>query len=524
MLSALKAICLCAVLFALLCAAAAADSPVGKYREYEVTLTADQTHANPYLDVTLSAIFRGPSQTIKANGFWDGGKVFRIRMLPTEPGKWNWTVSSNDSSLNGKSGTFTCADSDSPGYVRVSKEHPFSFEWAANGKPFFFLGDTMWHMWYRISFDDGTFQKMIDARSVQKFNYIQGVVHDPGRVPAGTIYAKRRADGKDDCDTLNPAYFQALDKKIAYMNERGMAAGLVFAWGNEGYQDYTPEQYKRYIRYLVARYASRNVFWLVVGEFEEVGQPNETWISYFDTIAQNDPYGHPASMHTVNTTDKIGDAPSQTFIGQQRKGTPEYLRSLIETSRKFGKPVVNLEYGYESTTNAHRACQDADQVRIDHYALTLAGGYGVYGNAVPGFSTYHGFRGFNPDATNSLGARQMTILYDFFTSLDFRNLVPSQQLVDKGICACVPDHDYIVELLEAGTVTVDLSAAKGTFFVDWFDPKTGKRTPSGTTIGGDKRSFTSPDTPPAQFVTDWILHIHKGERAAEDEREEMPGD
>ena len=194
------------------------------------------------------------------------------------------------------------------------------------------------------------------------------------------------------------------------MNERGMVAALLFAWGNEGYKSYTsPEQYKRYIQYLVARYASRNVFWLVVGEFEEAGQPNETWISYMDTIQANDPYGHPTSMHTVNTTDRIGDAPAQTFISHQRKGTPEYLRSLVEISRKFGKPVVNLEYGYESTTNAHRACQDADQVRIDHYALTLAGGYGVFGNAVPGFSTFHTFRGFNPDATNSLGARQMAI-------------------------------------------------------------------------------------------------------------------
>jgi len=96
--------------------------------------------------------------------------------------------------------------------------------------------------------------------------------------------------------------------------------------------------------------------------------------------------------------------------------------------------------------------------------------------------------------------------------------------VDQGICACIPNQDYVVLILTAGNVTVDLSGATGEFNVDWFDPKTGKRIPSGTTTGGAKRTFTSQNTPPAQFVTDWILHIHKGVRGAEGEKEEMLGD
>jgi len=501
---------------------ASAPAVARKYQEYEIVLLTEKAYANPYLEVDLSATFRGPSQTVRANGFWDGGKVFRIRMLPTEPGTWTWTVSASDSRLNGRSGSLTCEDSTSPGYVRVSKEHPHSFEWAGDGKPYFLLGDTMWHLWYNVRYSDGTFQKMIDARAAQRFNYIHGVVHNVAQNEGGPIYNRQRPDGDYDCDALNPGYFQWVDKKVAYMNERGIVAALLFAWGNEGYQHYTsPEQYKRYIRYLVARYGSRNVFWLIAGEFEEAGEPDARWVSYLDTVRENDPYGHPTSLHTVNTTDRFGDSPSQTFIGHQRKGTPEYLRGLVEASRKFGKPVVNLEYGYESTTNAHRACQDADQLRMDHYAITLGGGYAVFGNAVPGFMTFHKSAGFNPNATNSLGARQMAMLYDFFTSLDFQRLEPAQQLVDKGICACIPNRDYIVQILSAGSVTVDLSAATGEFSVDWFDPKTGRRTPSGTITGGDKRTFTSPPTPPAQWVTDWILHIHRDAREAEGEKVKM---
>ena len=102
--------------------------------------------------------------------------------------------------------------------------------------------------------------------------------------------------------------------------------------------------------------------------------------------------------------------------------------------------------------------------------------------------------------------------------MDFQSLEPAQKLVNQGICAAIPDQDYVVQILSAGSVTVDLASAMGEFYVDWFDPKTGKRTPSGTTTGGDKRTFTSPNTPPAQFVTDWILHIHKGARKAEAEK------
>ena len=112
----LCALCVLALLTAKSSQGAAGASPttVEKFREHEISLLTDKSHANPYLDVTLSAVFKGPSQTIKLNGFWDGGKLFKIRMLPTEPGKWTWTVSSNDSTLNGRSGSFECVDSNAP--------------------------------------------------------------------------------------------------------------------------------------------------------------------------------------------------------------------------------------------------------------------------------------------------------------------------------------------------------------------------------------------------------------------------
>lgn len=55
-----------------------------------------------------------------------------------------------------------------------------------------------------------------------------------------------------------------------------------------------------------------------------------------------------------------------------------------------------------------------------------------------------------------------------------------------------------------GSVTVDLSAASGTFSVEWFNPTTAEATAAGTTSGGTNRYFTAP------FSGDAVLYISGG--------------
>ncbi|UCD30144.1 MAG: DUF4038 domain-containing protein, partial [Planctomycetota bacterium] len=478
-----------------------------KYGEYEVVLLADTDYPNPYMDVTLSATFTGPSKTITINGFWDGGRLYKLRMLPTETGTWTWTTSSNRSSLNNKNGTFVCQNSANKGYVRVSSAYPYTFEWAGDGAPFFLLGDTIWHMYYNLRYADGTFQSLIDDRVDQHFNYAHGVVHDFLHNEGGGIYSEQDTVLETfNCDKLNPDYFKWLDKKIDYMNSKGMVASMFFAWGNEGYQEYTSaNQYMRYERYLVARYASKNVIWIIVGEFEEAGEPSSRWIDYMNEVYNNDPYKHPISMHTVATTNQFGNQIAHSFVSQQRMGTPEELRGLIASSRVYNKPVVNLEYGYEGDPAHYSSNQFPDDVRKDHYAIVLAGGYAVYGNHTPWYTTYHRVADFVLEATDTLGAQYMKILYEFFDQTSFHRLAPSQGLVNNGICAAWTNNEYIVQLPSGGSVDVNLSGATGILYADWFNPRTGDRNPIGTTTGGGTRSFTAPN------ANDWILHIHKQE-------------
>ena len=150
------------------------------------------------------------------------------------------------------------------------------------------------------------------------------------------------------------------------------------------------------------------------------------------TVADADPYGHPTSLHTTVTTDAFGADREHSFISHQRKGTPEELRVLVASSRIFDKPVINLEYGYEGDPRVFSANQAPHLVRRDHYALTLAGGYGVYGNHTPWYSTYHRVGDFVLEATDTPGAEYLQILFEFFAATSFHRLEPAQGLVDRA--------------------------------------------------------------------------------------------
>ena len=107
------------------------------HTEHELVFLSSTSRQNPYTDISLRATFESPTRTMRIDGFWDGGALYKVRVPPTEPGLWSWHVSSNDPSLHGKAGTFVAEASTSQGYVRVSPTLPYTFEWAGTGEPFF---------------------------------------------------------------------------------------------------------------------------------------------------------------------------------------------------------------------------------------------------------------------------------------------------------------------------------------------------------------------------------------------------
>jgi len=118
----------------------------------EITLTAARQYENCYTQVTCWVKLEGPRFSRRVYGFWDGGSVFKVRIVATEAGHWRWTSGSNqagDEGLNHQTGEFTAvawtaaekaANPVRHGFLRPTPGgHALQY---ADGTPFFLLGDT----------------------------------------------------------------------------------------------------------------------------------------------------------------------------------------------------------------------------------------------------------------------------------------------------------------------------------------------------------------------------------------------
>src|SRR6266542_5417345 len=137
-----------ALLLALASLRAAAQSPCAGTPAYspceivfEMSDADAAAHQNPYLTVELHAEFRSPRhRTFLMPAYWDGGRRMVVRFTPTEPGDWDYRVTSNIAGFNGKTGQFSAASSDSPGFIRTANVHHFAY--TEGNRPHLWMGDT----------------------------------------------------------------------------------------------------------------------------------------------------------------------------------------------------------------------------------------------------------------------------------------------------------------------------------------------------------------------------------------------
>nr|QNO41777.1 hypothetical protein PIKABMHP_00018 [Methanosarcinales archaeon ANME-2c ERB4]QNO42754.1 hypothetical protein BPAOADCO_00018 [Methanosarcinales archaeon ANME-2c ERB4] len=469
--------------------------PIGTWGVYEVTLNTTNSYSNPYLDVNLFATFSGPNGTeITIDGFWDGGGNWKVRMAPTKAGAWNYTTNSTDSQLNGKTGSFKSVESGKKGFIKINPDYPHTFMYD-DGTPFFWLGDTVWG-WFAgdwVSFADGTFQNWVDTRASQGFTVLQGTLYTvDGSNEGGPIFYSVSAEA------LNPKFFQWLDKRVQYATDQDMLLVSWIDWSECWRAGMSGERYDRYANYVVARYSAYNVIWGVMAEYEEI-EDDEAIRNAGQFIKSIDPYQHPVTTHTVDTTtDSFGPETWIDFHGQQQKGMSiDNFNLWIISDRSYNKPVVNLEQGYEEQTEY--GASNPIEYRQAGWAILAGGGFFTYG---------HGkmLAAENPPDWSSLysqGAAEMGYIKNFWDNIEFWKMSPDNSLITSGTAYCLanPGNEYVIYLPSGGSATIDLSDATGILDAEWYDPKDGTYHNKRTVTGGGSETFTPP------FSGDAVLHI-----------------
>ena len=309
----------------LLLAAMASTAPAlaaHVWEKHEITLTAARAFANPYTDATVWVDLTGPNFQKRVYGFWDGGQIFRVRVVATAPGAWHWLSGSApaDAGLDGKTGAFTATawteteTQENPlrhGFLRATpNQHALQY---ADGAPYVALGDTWWatgtnrFKWYdgdqpRPLGPTAGFKDYVRFRKAQGFNWINMIAAFPNWMTDGkpwnvvmddadrtTVrsawleFGANSAKNMDneggrpflfpgkvpgyenmfpDVDRINPECFRYIDRKIDYLNDQGFVAFIEVSRRDASlcWKKYYPwpDSYSRFIEYVWSRYQANN--------------------------------------------------------------------------------------------------------------------------------------------------------------------------------------------------------------------------------------------------------------------------
>ncbi|MFI3168650.1 MAG: DUF5060 domain-containing protein [Faecalibacterium sp.] len=253
----------------------------------EVTLQAQNTYQNPYVEVEVWAILKGENFEKKIQGFWDGDNVFKIRMTATHPGTWTYVTDSNvaDAGLNGQTGSFDAiaweeeekAENVSRRGIIRATANGRGLQYA-DGTPVYMLGDTEWailtdrYPWFDDDEERGLgpdmgFKDVIRIRKEQGYNcvaaiaalpgwqddgfpavvqteenvWLRGAWSNPKYTPYGGCKEMKNEGGFPfafpglvpgyenifpNVDLVNPTYFQWADKKIDHLTANGITIFL----------------------------------------------------------------------------------------------------------------------------------------------------------------------------------------------------------------------------------------------------------------------------------------------------------
>ena len=175
------------------------------YDLHEIKVSIPGTLGNPFMDIQLQAEFIRPDGSIVlADGFYDGGRDYKVRAYCGQPGPWSWRLRSNYEALNGVGGDFLAEPSTGPGKLRLHPGDSRQFAYD-NGEPFLHIGDTG----YRYVVDTEPYwREYLEQAAAAGFTKIR-VWFCQGRSDIGALFQSDRL-------RLNLSYWQEMDRRIAY--------------------------------------------------------------------------------------------------------------------------------------------------------------------------------------------------------------------------------------------------------------------------------------------------------------------
>ncbi len=405
-----------------------------------------------------------------------------------------------------------------------------------NNKPFFWLGDTGWELFHRLTREEA--DQYLKRRSEQGFTVIQAValaefdgLHAPnayGDIPL--------AD--DDPAKPNEAYFKHVDYIIDKAAEYNLNIALLPTWGDKidknswgkGPEIFNTQNAKVYGKWIGNRYKERkNIIWILGGDRNPRSKSDVAiWRAMAEGIMEGTNKDAMISFHPQ--PNDLGSAQwfhkddwlsFNMFQNGHCRDNPVYDKIQAAYKLMPPKPVMDAEPIYED----HPVCFNAKDlgtssaydVRKYAYLDLFAGAFGhTYGchDIWQFYSAKHeGVNGphfYWPEAMELPGANQMNFVRKLMESHPLLDRVPDQALIKENNYSpgerieATRGDDYLFVYTAAGKpFTVVNGKIKGTtLHAYWFDPRTGDTTDIGRVLNSGTKQFIPPSK---GYGHDWVL-------------------
>jgi len=293
-------------------ARAAESLKVEANRVGQLVLVSEKTYQNPFVEVELDAVVTKPDGSqLRVPMFWAGGNRWCLRYASTDVGLHSFATECSDKTnakLHGVEGKIEVVAYKGRntlyrhGPVRVAKDKRH-FE-HADGTPFFWLADTWWkNLCKRMTWDG--FRELAADRKEKGFSVIQIVCgpypdegpFEPSWENEGGMPYKTR-----DFRVLNPEYWKYADRRFEHLVDSELVPAIVGAWGRadcDAMRNVGVDGLKRHWRYLIARYGSYPVLWILGGELRADSKHGAgAWGEVGRYVRSIDPYHHPLTVHS----------------------------------------------------------------------------------------------------------------------------------------------------------------------------------------------------------------------------------
>jgi hypothetical protein len=408
----------------------------------------------------------------------------------------------------------------------------------ADGKPFFWLGDTGWLLFVKLDREE-TIQ-YLDIRKEQGFNVIQVMVlhdlsHAVNRYGDSALKNKNVAtpaitSGHSVDKDAEYDFWDHVDFAIDEAAKRGMYMALVPVWGsNVKGGKVSVKQARSYASFLANRYKNKsNIIWLNGGDIKGSDSLN-VWKAIGTTLRQHDKK-HLITFHPRGRTSSSEWFHNETWLdfNMFQSGHRTYAQDTssneiwhygednwkyADADRKMRpvKPTLDGEPSYE---NIPYGLHDftlprwkAAEVRRYAYWSVLAGGAGfTYGeNSVMQFYTLtstDGNFGANKvwkDQMTAEGARTMQYLKNLVLSKPYFERVPDQSMVlNSGeryerLAAARGKRYAFIYTYTGKAIQVQMGKIEGVNVkASWYDPSTGNKIDLGVFVNSGIKGFAPP--------------------------------